>query len=55
MNFTLLIDWKFIVALGTAAVGTILAVKVDSESAAQVLIHAVNAGKEYVVAGNSDR
>ena len=55
MNFTLLIDWKFIVALGTAAAGIILSVKVNSESAEKVLIHAVDACKEYVVAGNSDR
>ena len=49
------IDWKFVVALGTAAVGVIFAVKMDGAAAERVSTHAVDACKEYAIAGNSDR
>lgn len=55
MNCTVIIDWKFVVALGTAAVGTIFAVKMDASAAERVSIHAIDAGKEYALAGNSER
>ena len=55
MNLTVTIDWKFIVALGTSAVGIIFAVKMDSTAAERVSTHAVDACKEYAIAGNSDR
>ena len=33
MNLNVTIDWKFVVALGTAAVGVIFAVKMDGAAA----------------------
>lgn len=47
MNFTVVIDCKFAVALGVATVGVILAVKMDAAGAKEVLIHVVDAYKEY--------
>ncbi len=55
MNLNVTIDWKFVVALGTAAVGVIFAVKMDGTAAERVSTHAVDACKEYAIAGNSDR
>ena len=55
MNFVVTIDWKFVVALGAAAIGTIFAVKMDADAAERVSIHVVDACKEYAVAGNGDR
>lgn len=55
MNCTVTIDWKFVVALGTAVVGTIFAVKMDGSAAERVSTHAVDSFKEYAIAGNSDR
>lgn len=55
MNCTVTIDWKFVVALGTAVVGTIFAVKMDSSAAERVSTHAVDSFKEYAIAGNSGR
>ena len=54
MNCTVIIDWKFVVALGIAAVGTIFAVKIDAAGAERVSIHAVDAYKEYAVAISGD-
>ena len=55
MNFVVTIDWKFVVALGAATVGTIFAIKMDASAAERVSIHAVDACKEYAVAGNGNR
>lgn len=55
MNFNVVIDWKFVVALGTAVVGTVFAVKMDSDAVERVSIHMVDAYKECAIAGNSDR
>lgn len=55
MNCTVTIDWKFVVALGAAAVGIIFSVKMDASAAERVSIHAVDACKEYALAGNSER
>ena len=55
MNLFVTIDWKFVVALGTAAVGVIFAVKMDGAAAERVSTHVVDACKEYAIAGNSDR
>ena len=55
MNLNVTIDWKFVVALGTAAVGVIFAVKMDGAAAERVSTHAVDACMEYAIAGNSDR
>ena len=54
MNFTVTIDWKFVVAFGAAATGIIFATKMDSDAAERVSIHAVDACKAYAVAGNSN-
>ena len=54
MNLNVTIDWKFVVALGTVVVGTIFAVKMDADAAERVSIHAIDACKEYAIAGNSD-
>lgn len=45
MNLNVTIDWKFVVALGTAAVGVIFAVKMDGAAAERVSTHAVDACK----------
>ena len=55
MNYTVLIDWKFVVALGVATVGTIFAVKMDASAAERVSTHVVDACKEYAFAANSER
>ncbi len=55
MNFVVTIDWKFVVALGAATVGTIFAVKMDASAAERVSTHVVDACKEYAFAVNSER
>ncbi len=50
MNCTVVLDWKFAVALGAAAVGIIFAVKMDAADAKEVSIHAVDTCKELAVA-----
>ena len=54
MNYTVVLDWKFAVALGAAAVGIIFAVKMDTADAKEVSIHAIDACKEYAVAVTGD-
>ena len=50
MNCSVIVDWKFLVALG-AAVGTvILACKADSSSAEKVLTTVVSTGMGLVAA-----
>lgn len=49
MNFTVVIDCKFAVAFGVATVGIILAVEMDAAGAKEVLIHVVDAYKDYAV------
>ena len=53
MNFVVTIDWKFVVALGAATVGTIFAVKMDASE--RVSTHVVDTCKEYAFAVNSER
>ena len=55
MNLNVTIDWKLVVALGTTAAAIIFAVKMTDEAAERVSIHAIDACKEYAIAGNSDR
>jgi hypothetical protein len=50
MNLNVMIDWKFITALGTAVVGFFCVKKMDSDSVERVLTHVVDAYKESVVA-----
>lgn len=55
MNFNVIIDWKFVVALGLASAGTIFAVKMDASAAERVSTQAVEACKEYAVAVKGNR
>lgn len=55
MNFVVTLDWKFVVALGASVVGIILSVKMEPDAAERVSIHAVDACKEFAVAGNSNQ
>jgi hypothetical protein len=55
MNLTVTIDWKFSVAIGAVAIGTIFAVKMDAPAAERVSIHAIDACKELAVAAKSIR
>lgn len=50
MGFVVTIDWKFVVALGTAAVGVIFAVKMDASKAEQISIHAIDICKKVTTA-----
>lgn len=50
MNSTVVIDWKFAVALGVATVGIVFAAKMDAADAKEVSIHAIDTFKEYAVA-----
>ncbi|MCI6443549.1 MAG: MFS transporter [Clostridia bacterium] len=52
MNYSVVIDWKFVVACGATAVATIFAVKMNAADAKEVSIHAVDACKEYAMAIN---
>ena len=54
MNFSFNFDWKFVIAFGTAVVGTIFAVKMDADAAERVSTHAVDACKEVAIAVYSD-
>ena len=54
MRTMVIIDWKFVVALGAVAVGVIFTVKMDADAAKEVSIHAVDACKEYAVAVTGD-
>ena len=55
MNFSVIIDWKFVVALGAATVGVIFATKMNAAAAERVSVHVADACKEYAVAGNGNR
>ena len=50
MTYNVLIDWKFVVALGAAATLTIFAVKMDAATAERVSVHALDTYKDYAVA-----
>lgn len=50
MNLTITFDWRFVVALGVAVSGIILSVKMESNAAERVSIHAIDACKEFAVA-----
>ena len=50
MESMVVIDWKFVVALGTVAVGIIFATKMDAEAIKQVSIHVIDTAKEYAIA-----
>lgn len=54
MNYSVVIDWKFVVALGVATVGIIFAVKMSPADAKEVSIHTVDACKDYAIAINGE-
>ena len=54
MNVTVTIDWKFVVALGTVAVGSIFALKMDATAAERVSTRVVDACKEFAIATSGD-
>ncbi len=55
MIFSVIIDWKFIAALGAAVSGIIISTKLNSDAAERVSIHVVDACAEYMVAGNGNQ
>lgn len=50
MNGSILIDWKFVAALGATAVGVIFAIKMDPSAVERVSTHVADACKEYAIA-----
>lgn len=46
MSFNVTIDWKFVVALGLAVMGSLFAWNMDSDAAERVSTHAIDAWKE---------
>ncbi len=54
MNLNVIIDWKFVAALGAATVGTIFALKMDAEAAERVSTHIADTYINVSVAGNSN-
>lgn len=54
MDIKVVLDWKSFLALGGSVVAVILAYKLDADAAERVSTHAVDAGKELVIAGNSN-
>lgn len=52
MKCSVTIDWKFMAALGTAAVGFFCVSKMDGDSVERVLTHVVYALKKSVIAEN---
>ncbi len=54
-SFSVVIDWKFVVALGGATVCIIFASKMLADAAERVLTHAVDACQGYAIAVTGDR
>ncbi len=54
-GFSFIIDWKFVVALGAAVVGTIFAVKMPADAAERVSVHTIDACQGYAIAVEGDR
>ena len=50
MNVQVLIDWRFVRALGGAVASIIVSAKLDKTAAEKVSIHAVDSAKEYTAA-----
>lgn len=46
MKTTVVIDWKFVVAIGFVAIGVVFASKMDPDAIKEVSIHAVDTAKE---------
>ena len=54
-SFSVVIDWKFVAALGGAAMCIIFASKMPADAAERVLTHAVDTCKGLAIAGNGNR
>lgn len=54
MNFSITIDWRFVVALGGITVGSIIVMKMDSTETERALIYAIDACKELVISKNDN-
>ncbi len=54
MDVKVVLDWKSFLALGGSAVAVILACKIDADAAERVSAHVVDAGKELMIASNSN-
>lgn len=55
MNCSIVLDWKFVLALGVSAGIIICAVKLGEKAAEEVLKHGFSTGKELALAYNSGR
>lgn len=55
MNFSIIIDWKLVIDLGGSIVAILLVMILDSTTAREVSIHAVDVCKEYAIAVNGTR
>lgn len=53
MDVKVIIDYKVVLALGVVAVGTIFALRMDTEAIKDVSIYAVDAAKELAIATDS--
>lgn len=49
MESMVVIDWKFVAAIGAVAVSIIFATKMNAEAIKEVSIHAIDAAKEYAI------
>lgn len=54
MNTTVILDWRFVVAIGAATAGIILAVKMTPAEAKEVLTHAVDTYSAHTMALTGD-
>lgn len=54
MNLSLVIDWKFAVALGASAIGIIFATKMDADAAERVSTQVVDAYSKSKLTGNCE-
>ncbi len=54
-GFSVIIDWKFVVALGAAVIGSIFAVKMPADAAERVSVHAIDACQGYAIAVKGGR
>ena len=55
MNYSVILDWKFIAALGAAVSGIIISAKMTPDAVEKVSIHMVDACKEFMAAGNGSQ
>ncbi len=54
MNVNVNIDWRFVIALGSAAALIIFSRRLDSAAAEHVLTHAVSTVREFAIADRSN-